>query len=151
MPEAKLIRSETTMRDMQLTDDAKMTKKSLVRWLALATGLISPNESRRTMVSLLETLLDYSFQGKEPDVHEILESMNKGEEKTQEKALRYHLLVLQNKGLLERSKGKYRFVLPPSASDNDVRTSFEYVYVQKNKEAFSKIKEALGILKRMHK
>lgn len=151
MPEAKLIRSETTIRDMQLTEEVKMTKNSLVRWLALATGLISPNESRRTMISLLEALLYFSFKGEEPDVQELLERINKGEHKTNEKALRYHLLVLKNRGLLERGKGKYRFAVPPSASDNEVATSFEHVYRNRSEQAFGRIRESLAVLKRMYR
>ncbi len=149
MPEAKLIRSEITVRDMQLTDEVKMTRNSLVRWLALATGLISQNESRRNMIALLDALLGFSFEGKEPDIHDIVERVNEGGQKTNEKALRYHLLVLKKKGLLERNRGKYRFAVPPSASDNDVATSFEHAYRKKSEESFARIREALAILKRM--
>jgi hypothetical protein len=149
MPEAKLIRSEIIIRDMQLTDDVKMTRNSLVRWLALSTGLISPNESRRNMIALLDALLSFSFQGKEPDIHDIVERINETEHKTNEKALRYHLLVLKKKGLLERNKGRYRFSVPPSAPNNDVATSFEHVYRKKSEESFARIREALLVLKRM--
>lgn len=149
MPEAKLIRSEIIIRDMQLTDDVKMTRNSLVRWLALATGFISPNESRRGAIALLDAMLGFSFEGKEPDVHELLERIEENGHKLNEKALRYHLLVLRKKGLLERNKGKYRFAVPPSASDNEVATSFEHAYKKKSEESFARIKEALVLLKRM--
>ncbi|MFH1448009.1 MAG: hypothetical protein ABIG39_04040 [Candidatus Micrarchaeota archaeon] len=150
MPEAKLIRSEIVIRDMQLTEDVKMTKNSLVRWLALATGLISPKESRRTMLSLLDALLHFSFSGDGADVHELIEYINRGKHKTNEKALRYHLLVLKNKGLVDRDRGKYRFSVPPSAPNNEVATSFEYIYRGKNEEAFARIRESLDVLKRMY-
>ncbi len=151
MPESRLIRSETIIRDMQLTEEVKMTRNSLVRWLALSTGLISPKESRRNMIQVLEALLYFSFEGREPDVQEILERINEGSHKTNEKALRYHLLVLKKKGLLEHSRGKYRFIVPPDATDTEVATSFEYLYRQRSAEAFARIREALAVLKRMKK
>ncbi len=149
MPEAKLIRSETVIRDMQLTEEVKMTRNSLVRWLALATGLISPNESRRNMIALLDALLYFSFEDREPDIHELVEKINESGGKTNEKALRYHLLVLKKRGLIERGKGKYRFSVPPSAPDREVATSFEQVYRKRSEESFARIREALSILKRM--
>jgi hypothetical protein len=151
MPESKLIRSEIIIRDMQLTDDVKMTRNSLVRWLALSTGLISPKESRRNMIALLDALLFFAFEGKEADVHEILEKINEGEQKTNEKAIRYHLLVLQKKGLIERNKGQYRFAVPPSATDSEVATSFEQVYKKQSEEAFLRIRQALSALKKISK
>ncbi|MFH0817860.1 MAG: hypothetical protein V1909_04465 [Candidatus Micrarchaeota archaeon] len=151
MPEAKLIRSETLIREMQLTEEVKMTRNSLVRWLALATGLISPNESRRNMIFLLDALLYFSFEGKEPDVHELVERINENGGKTNEKALRYHLLVLKKKGLLDRSRGKYKFAVPPTAPDREVATSFEYVYRKRSEESFARVREAISILKRMSK
>ena len=151
MPEARLIRSETIIRDMQLTEEVKMTKNSLVRWLALATGLISPNESRRNMIALLDALLYFSFQDMEPDIHEIVERINESGGKTNEKALRYHLLVLKKKGLIERGRGRYRFSIPPSAPDREVATSFEQVYRKRSEESFARIREALSVLKRMGK
>ena len=149
MPEKKLIRSEIVIRDMQLTEEVKMTRNSLVRWLALATGLISPNESRRNMIALLDALLYFSFNDKEADMHDLVERINESGHKTNEKALRYHLLVLKKKGLLDREKGRYRFAVPPSASDREVARSFENVYRNKSEEAFARIREALSVLKRM--
>jgi hypothetical protein len=149
IPEARLIRSETIIRDMQLTEEVKMTRNSLVRWLALATGLISQNESRRNMIALLDALLYFAFQDKEPDIHDIMERLGEGDSKANEKAIRYHLLVLKKKGLLEREKGKYRFAVPPSAPDREVATCFEQVYKKNSAESFARIREAISAIKKM--
>lgn len=152
LPEAELIRSELTLRELGLPSEVRMTKKSLIRWLALAAGFISPNESRRTMLELLEALFYFQFsRGLDPDIHEITERINASGGKTNEKALRYHLLQLRRAGFLERSRGKYRFALAPNAEKGDVMSSFEYNCRARSELVISKIKEALKILKGMHK
>lgn len=149
MPEAKLINSEVVVRDMQLTDEVKMTRKSLLRWVALSMGLISPNESRDTVIMLFEALLHYSFRGKEPDVHQIMEYVQKAGAKTGEKTVRYHLLQLKKRKLLESSGGKYRFVVPPDTGAKDVGESLEYAYVGQVNSSFGKVKQAVKRLKEL--
>ncbi|MCX6778211.1 MAG: hypothetical protein NT157_05000 [Candidatus Micrarchaeota archaeon] len=149
MPEAELINSELLVRDMQLTDDVKMTRKSLLRWVALSTGLISPNESRDTAIILLEALLHFSFMGKEPEVPEIMEYMQAAGAKTGEKTVRYHLLQLKKRKIIENDGGKYRFVVPSNTGSRDAGDSFEYSYKSQADSAFAKIKEAVRRLKEM--
>ena len=40
LPEAGLVRKTITLREMDLPPEVKLTKKSLLRWFALSTGLI---------------------------------------------------------------------------------------------------------------
>lgn len=153
IPEAELILSETTLRDLQLTREVKLAKKSLVRWLALACGLISPRESRRTLIDLLEALIELQVKGEiDPEVPEIIEKMAEIDEKyrEKEKAIRYHLLQLQKIGLLERSKGKYRFSVAPFAEKKDVAASFEHVFKRKIEVSLAKIREALRQLEHLY-
>ncbi len=153
IPEAELILSETTLRDLQLTREVKLAKKSLVRWLALSCGLISPRESRKTLIDLLEALIELQVKDEvDPEVPEIIEKMAGIDEKyrEKEKAIRYHLLQLQNMGLLERAKGKYHFAVAPFAEKKDIASSFEHVYKRKTEVSLAKIKEALKQLEHLH-
>ncbi|MBI5158766.1 hypothetical protein HY992_01460 [Candidatus Micrarchaeota archaeon] len=153
IPEAELILSEITLRDLQLTREVKLAKKSLVRWLALACGLISPKESRKTLIDLLEAMLELQVRdGVDPEVPEVMEKMAGIDAKyrEKEKAIRYHLLQLQNAGLLERNKGKYHFAVAPFAEKKDVAASFEHVYKRKTEVSLAKIREAFKQLEHLH-
>lgn len=150
LPEARLITSEVTLRDLTLTNDVKLTKKSLVRYLALSAGLISPNESRTTCVDLLETLLKLQFSVADADVPEIVSEMQKIDATHNEKAIRYHLGELTKAGVIERNKGKYRFKPAPFADENDAAAGIEHALKQKAEQSLLKIKTALELLKQMH-
>ncbi|VVC04771.1 Uncharacterised protein [Candidatus Burarchaeum australiense] len=151
LPESKLIRGELVLRDMQLTSEVRVTRNSLVRWLALAIGLISPNESRTAVVDTLDALLYFQFKGVSPTVPELLEWLNSKDRKVSEKALRYHLWQLKKNGWLERSKGKYRFFVPPLADRHDVAASIESVVRSRSEISLAKVKEALKSLKQAYK
>jgi DNA-binding transcriptional ArsR family regulator len=151
IPESHLIRQEHIIRDMLFTSDVKLTRKSLIRWIALSLGLISPNETRTLMLDLLEALFHFHVKGDEPDITAIVEEINKKrEEKTNPKAVRYHLLQLKNRGLIERKAGRYAFVLSPFSEGRDLSTSIEYTYKQNVETAFEKIKAALKALERTY-
>jgi hypothetical protein len=144
-PEADLINHEITLREMQLPQEVKLTRKSLVRWLALSMGLISPNESRTILVDLLEALFYFQFAEKQdPTVDELMEYMQNelGRSEANEKAARYHLLRLQRMGLLERRKGRYSFAVSPLSSKGDFSATIDYVYKRRCDMATAKIKEA---------
>jgi len=154
IPEAALIQNEFIIRDMQLSKEVRMTKKSLIRWLALSMGLISPNESRRMMLAILEALFFFQFsEEKDPDIHEITTYIKNElkQEKANEKAIRYHLSQLRKAEILDRVKGKYRFSISPLSEKGDLASAFEYNYKNRADVAFAKIQEALKILKKMHR
>ncbi|MDD5317952.1 MAG: hypothetical protein PHF51_04465 [Candidatus ainarchaeum sp.] len=145
LPESELISGEITLRDMQLSQEVKLTKKSLLRWLALSMGLISPNESRTLMLDVLEALFYFQLGEKRdpsvPDVMGYLKSgLGKGEQG--EKAVRYHLLQLQNLGLVERRKGRYCFSVSPLSEKGDFSATIDFVYKRRSDMAIAKIKEA---------
>lgn len=154
IPEAALIEREFLIRDMQLTKEVRMTKKSLIRWLALALGLISPNESRKSILDLLEALFYFQFsENRDPDVHELAEHMRKNHEgaSVSEKTILYHLLQLKNAGLVRREKSRYSFSVSPYSEKGDVASSIEYNYKSRSDAAFLKIQEALNSLRKMHR
>ena len=79
MPESQLIRGECLVRDLQFNEEVKMTRKSLVRYLALSLGLISPNETRAGLLEVLEALLYFHFRKRhgeaDPDIYQILDKV----------------------------------------------------------------------------
>ncbi|MEM4389417.1 MAG: hypothetical protein QXG98_02030 [Candidatus Micrarchaeia archaeon] len=151
IPEAQLIQGEVILRDLSLTQDVKMTRKSLVRWIALAAGLISPNESRKTLLDLLEVLFAFQLgEGKDPDIHDIMQGMWRLNQKHREKTVRYHLFQLKRKGFISRVRGKYFFTIPPFSEKGDVAASFEYVLKSRSEVALAKLREALRALKSLY-
>jgi len=145
IPEAGLISSEIILREMQLSQEVKLTRKSLVRWIALSMGLISPNETRMLLLDLLEALFYFQYAEKQdPDVGDLMEYLQQeaGKDESNEKAVRYHLLKLQNLGLLERRKGKYCFSVSPLSEKGDFSATIDFVYKRKCDMALAKMKEA---------
>jgi hypothetical protein len=145
MPEAGLINCEIVLREMQLSQEVKLTRKSLIRWLALSMGLISPNESRTLALDLLEALFYFQLAEKrDPDVRDLLAFLESepGMGAANEKALRYHLLQLKNLGLIDRKKGRYFFSVSPLSEKGDFAATIDYVYKRRCDMALSKMKEA---------
>ena len=115
--ESSLIENELTLRDLRITKEVTETRRSIVRWLALALGIISPGESRLTAVSVLDALLYFQFsEKKDPSVEEMAEYITRSWGEINEKTLRYHLLQLKKTNVLNNSKGKY-FLIAPSVGD----------------------------------
>lgn len=152
MPEAKLIRNELVLRDMTLSPEARSTKKSLIRWFALASGLIAPNESRHGVLPVLEALFHFQLaKGSGADTAEICEYIKKAmKQEADEKSVRYHLLRLRRTGFVERLKGKYGFVPSHFSDQGDLASSFENAGKERFESALVKIKEALSQLAKMY-
>lgn len=115
--ESGLIENELTLRDLRITKEVTETRRSIVRWLALALGIISPGESRLTAVSVLDAMLYFQFsEKKDPSVEEISEYITRSWGPINEKTLRYHLLQMKKTNILNNSKGRY-FLIAPSIGD----------------------------------
>ena len=115
--ESKLIEHELTLRNLRITKEVTETRRSLVRWLALTLGVISPGESRLNAVSVLDAILYFQFrEKKDPTVEELTEYINRSWGEINEKTLRYHLLQLKKTSIVSNSKGKY-FLLSPQIGD----------------------------------
>lgn len=153
MPESQLIRGECLVRDLQLNEDVKLTRKGLVRWLALSLGLISPNETRTGLLEVLEALLFFHYEKREthsePDIHMLLEKIREiRKSEPNPKAVRYHLLQLKKLGIIETKKRKYRFSLAPLQENDDLSAALAFVYRQRMDSGFEKIKKALSMLEK---
>jgi hypothetical protein len=137
---------------MQLLSEVKLTKRGLVRYIALSLGLISPNESRTLMLDILESLFSAHFSNEEPDINQLMERINSlrpADSPAQIKAVRYHLHQLKERGILQRKDGKYKFILPPMAEKADLGEALEFIYITNAKNALEKTKKAIQALEHM--
>jgi len=153
MPESALIRGECLVRELQFSEEVKLARKALVRWLALSLGLISPAESRTGLLEVFEALLFFHYRRREahsnPDIAMLLEKIaeiRKGEPNP--KAVRYHLLQLKKLGLIEAKDRRYRFVLSPEQENDDLATALSFVYRQRMEASFAKMRRALSQLEK---
>lgn len=154
LPESPLIRGECLVRDLQFNEDVKMTRKALVRWLALSLGLISPNETRTGLLEVFEALLYFHFGkrqgGDDPDIYQILAKIEElGKRPPNPKAVRYHLLQLKKLGIIESKMRKYRFVLSPTQENDDLGEAVSHAYRQRFELSFGKISKAFRALEKM--
>lgn len=149
LPESSLILNEVTVRNLQLPDSVKMTKKSLVRWIALASGLINPKESRRTSLDVLEVLFEFQMKDRiDPTVEEIMGALKAADPAygEREKAVRYHLTQLKDRGFLDSEGGKWFFKIPSTGQKWDVAFSFESALRSDFETGAQKLKDAIRAL-----
>jgi predicted transcriptional regulator len=145
IPEAEHIKKEMILRNMALPDEVRLTRKSLVRWIALSLGLISPNETRTIVIDVLDVLLDEFSREKKPTTKEIhLGVQKKRKDEVCEKTIYYHLQRLAAMGLLQREKGQY-FI---SKDKEKLKDSVRKVYAREFDEAFEKIGKALDTIEK---
>jgi hypothetical protein len=106
--ESKLIEREITLRNMIVTKEVLETRRSIMRWLSLAMGVINPGESRQSAITVLDAIFYFQFvQKHDPTVQELSEYITKNWEPINEKTLRYHLLQLKKANIVNNSKGAY--------------------------------------------
>lgn len=118
--ESKLIEHELTLRDLRVSKEVTETRRSIVRWLALTFGVISPGESRLSAVSVLDSLLYFQFTAKsDPSVEELNSYISKSWGPINEKTLRYHLLQLKKSGIVSNEKGRYFLTVPAMGEKYD--------------------------------
>ena len=141
LPESSLIKSELLVREMALNDEVKLARKSLLRWIALSLGLIMPNESRRLILDLVETLIYFHAKKEQPTTSQIISKMEEMTGKKQNpKAVYYHLLKLKESGLISRKKGSYFF---GDGSGKKLSELIRELYLSKANQCFGNIGEAL--------
>ncbi|MFH1256380.1 MAG: hypothetical protein V1494_03740 [Candidatus Diapherotrites archaeon] len=127
-PESGLVRRTFIVREMDLPPNVLMTKRSLLRWFALASGMISEKESRSTVLDVIDSLLYFQFSKKKNPT--TLEIQSYIKEKTRkaisEKLIRYHLRRLIDQNILLRKQKKYYFNPAPNAEPFDLKQSFNF-------------------------
>lgn len=150
-PESELIRASFTIRQLDFPPEISLTKRSLVRWFAISFGLISENESRSSMLKVLDAIFYFQVSKKKfPKVSDLLNYLNSQKESVKEKTLRYHLSVLLSLGLLEWH-GKYiRFTIDPLSDQADLAKGFEYNITKKVNECLSRISFCLQEIRKKY-
>lgn len=145
IPESKFIKKEIVLRNMWLDDEVRLTRKSLIRWVALSLGLISEKESRDLIIDVLDVLFEFFARGEEPTTQEIVDRLKaKSDEEPNPKAVYYHLQKLMDQGLLQREKGKY-FI---SRENKRLSVAVRELYLKEANEALEEITKALEGLER---
>ncbi|MEM4327247.1 MAG: hypothetical protein QXZ13_03740 [Candidatus Diapherotrites archaeon] len=126
-PESELIRRSFTIRQLDFPPEVVLTKRSLVRWFAISCGLISENESRSSILKVLDAIFYFQVSKKKfPKISELITYLNSQKEPMKEKTLRYHLNVLLSLGLLEWHGKCVRFTIDPLSDQADLAKGFEY-------------------------
>ena len=149
IPESKYVKRTITIREMELPQEVTLTKQSLLRWLALSVGLLTESESRNTLVPVMDALLYFQVNGKDPSVAQIKDYLDeqdwgmrgKTEEKPiTEKAIRYHLGKLREVGFVESLGRKYRLARDPE--NPTLEKTFAYVTKNNSMRSINQISAA---------
>ncbi len=149
IPESQYIEAAIVVRDMRMPQEVTLTKASLIRWLALALGLINPNESRKSLIDLVEVLLNHQLKGRKGmTVDEMMVKLKAAGKTCGEKTVRYHLLRMEKKGVVRRKNKEYSFLI--SDLDDAGIESIADSYDTKYRSAMGKVRMALAKLKGMY-
>lgn len=147
-PEAQLVQKTFVVKRMDLPSDVKLTRKSLLRWFALSTGLISEKESRSTILDVLDSLFFVLLaQQQNPSTLELQALIKEKTGKTvSEKLLLYHLKRLIELQLIVRKKKKYFLNPSPQSDGADLVSSFDYWFSRQLQDSVSDISSAARLL-----
>lgn len=144
-PEAELIRKTIILRKLDLPPSVLLTKRSLLRWLALSLGLISEKESRTALLEIMDALFYFLLKKEKNPTSEEIKNYLEREKHVQvsERLVRYHLNKLISLGLIMRKDGCYCINSAPNAERGDLVASADF-YIRKEVEEWnSQIKRAL--------
>ena len=145
IPEKELIRREYTLRELRLPTDTKLTKQSMLRWVALSLGLLSPDETRQSVLPVLDSFIALQVKGTAPTVAELATASGQPE-----KVVRYHLQRLQALGIAEEQKRRYRFVMDSSSNKLSLAKTFKQHYAETLVQSLSSVEAALAELQRAY-
>jgi len=128
IPESELVRKTFTIKKMDLPPSVQLTKRSLLRWFALSFGLISEQESRDTVLNVLDALFHFLLKKKRnPTTLELQAYIDsKYHKKVSEKLLRYHLNRLIALELIKRKSNRYLLNNSPKGEPNNIVESFNH-------------------------
>ncbi|MCD6434629.1 MAG: hypothetical protein J7L14_03380, partial [Candidatus Diapherotrites archaeon] len=139
-PEAELIVREFCIRQLSLPE--LKTKKAMLRWFALATGLISRNETRSKILTTLEAvflLLKKKAFTNEKELQRFIKE--KFSVRISQRLLNYHLQKIEGIGLIARKRN--RIEIAPSMQEKSFANAFEENFIADAKRAMESIKKRL--------
>jgi DNA-binding transcriptional ArsR family regulator len=142
IPESRYIKSEITIRDMAIDSSVKLSRESLVRWLALSLGLIGENETRTNILPLLDVMIDAHLSGNGLELPDIYNKVNKKVE-MDDKTVYYHLGRLKKAGLISKKETKYYF---GDGFEKDLNMIIENAYRTRIDNSFLSVREAINSL-----
>ena len=145
-PESELVRKTFVIKKMDLPPSVQLTKRSLLRWFALSFGLLSEQESRDTVLNVLDALFYFLFSKKRaPSTADIQGYISeKYHKKVIEKLLRYHLNKLIALELLQRKGNRYCLNNAPYAEPNNLQESFNHWVKKPANDAMDDIAKVLA-------
>ncbi|BCS90741.1 MAG: hypothetical protein ARM1_0198 [Candidatus Micrarchaeota archaeon] len=116
--ESELIENELKLRLIRIDNSSIVSRRSLIRLLALSLGIINPGESRQSIIPIIDAIIYIQFNMKRyPVVDDIKAYINeRWNININIKTLYYHLLKLKELGFIESEKGQY-FIKPPLNGD----------------------------------
>jgi hypothetical protein len=153
LPEAELVRRTFTIREMDIPIETRLTKKGLLRWLALSLGLLSEKESRQTVLEVLDAILTLCIgKGKTPTTEDIMEYIKKKTgQGISSKLTRYHLGKLIELKLIRRKKNQYSINNAPEANKYDLKASFQHWVTKDIQETLSYTENVMQQLGKAYK
>ena len=127
-PESELVRKSFTVKQMDLPPSVQLTKRSMLRWFAMSFGLLSEQESRDTVLNVLDSLFYFLlFKKQNPSTIELQTYISgKHGKKISEKLLRYHLNRLIALELVQRKRNRYFLNNSPFSEPDNLVESFNY-------------------------
>ncbi|MCX8166691.1 MAG: hypothetical protein N3E37_02460 [Candidatus Micrarchaeota archaeon] len=141
IPESQHIISELKLRKMNFVEDGLITKKSIVRWLCLALGLISEKESRQLIITMVEAALTLSLEKNSFTSNELITKIKELDNQANEKAIRYHISQLKKSGFLYEKNRDYYLGNPYLG--NTVEERLKKYYQKELEESFINIEKAI--------
>jgi hypothetical protein len=152
-PESGLVRKTFTFRRMDLPPSIELTKRSLLRWFALSFGLISEQESRDTVLNVLDAIFYFLLSKRQnPSTLDIQAYISeKHHKKVGEKLLRYHLNKLIAVELIGRKSNRYFLNNNPYAEPNSLEASFQHWIKQPVNSTMDDIEKVLSKLSESYK
>ena len=153
IPESELVRKTFVIKRMDLPPSVQLTKRSLLRWFALSFGLLSEQESRDTVLNVLDALFHFLLAKKQnPSTLELQAYIgDKYHKRVGEKLLRYHLNRLIALELLQRKKNRYFLNNSPYSEPNSLVESFNHWVKQPVNESLDEIEGVLAKISNSYK
>ena len=144
-PESGLVRKTFTVKQMDLPPSVQLTKRSMLRWFAMSFGLLSENESRDTVLNVLDSLFYFLLAKKQNPSTIELQTYISGKHgvKISEKLLRYHLNKLIVLELVQRKQNRYFLNNSPLSEPNSLVDSFNYWVKEPVNESLDDIENVL--------
>ncbi len=145
-PESELVRKTFTLKQMDLPPSVQLTKRSMLRWFAMSFGLLSEQESRDTVLNVLDSLFYFLlFKKQNPSTIELQTYISdKYSKKISEKLLRYHLNRLITLEFVQRKRNRYFLNNNPSTEHDDLVESFNFWVKKPVNESLDGIGLVLG-------